>query len=323
MLTSLSAFAQAPAPITTSGTLLANGFPTFIQDSAVPTPLQLGLCDVDNGVDAAGNALGPCLLDPGITNYWAADAMIESVDLNERYLVAMSISAIVEPGLRLLSNDIVVRLRNKNGLKPGNYTVVTPYKNYTLVAAAGDKDIRVVDGLETIISGVGAVAGPPFTIEGPINGNLLTTLTAPPPAGFVGVGAEIIPGVFDGNVLDAPGPNGGVFRVTDPDQIVVAETALFSVQGKLASAAATIDTVTVLSTAFNARRRILTVRVASSQTARPRPTFTARANGAAAVPGNRAGVIRLTAATGLISGLNSITVNSSAGGTASIQVTLP
>jgi hypothetical protein len=335
LISSFTAIAQVP-PVNTSATIAANGFPDFIVDSA---GLQLGLCNVDNGVDAAGNALGPCLLAPGITNFWAADAFIESADLNERYLVAMSISAIVEPGLKILSNDIVVRLRNKNGLVPGNYTVETPYKNYTLPAGAGQKDIRVVDGVETIISCTGAAAcagvvippGPPFAIAGPVFGNLLTAQVGPPaaPAGFVGVGAEIIPGVFDGAPLDAAGPIGGVFRVTDPNGKIVAETTLFSVQGKLFAGAPGVpgvpgavvpDSVTIQSTAFNARRGILTIRVAS--TARPRPTFTATANGVG-LPVTRAGVIRATTATGLISGVNSITVISSAGGTATFTVTLP
>jgi len=324
LISSLTAFAQV-APVTTSSTLAANGFPDFIQDS---TGLQLGLCNVDNGVDALGEALGPCLLEPGITNYWAADAMFESPDLSERYLVAMSISAIVEPGLKMLSNDIVVRLRNKNGLKVGTYTVETPYKNYTLTATAGQKDIRVVDGIENLIAGVGDVPpipGPPFTIDGPVNGNLLTTRIGPPvpPAGFVGTGAEVI---F--SPLDAPGPNGGVFKVTDPDGIVVANVTEFSVQGKLFAGAPGVpgvpgavvaDTVTIRSTAFNARRRILTIRAASSLTARPRPTFTATANGVS-LPVSRAGVIT---AAGLPAGLNSITVISSGGGTASFTVTIP
>jgi len=320
LISSLTAFAQVP-PVMTSPTLGANGFPSYIEDSV---GLQLGLCDVDNGADALGNALGPCLLDVGLTNYWAADAIVESADLNERYLMAMSISAIVEPGIKQLANDVVIRLRNKNGLKVGNYTVVTPYKNYTLTATAGQKDIRVVDGLETIIEGVGAVPGPIFPpaipIDGPIFGNLLTTrndTVNPPPAGFVGTGKEAI---F--STLDAPGPNGGVFRVTDPDGIVVAETDQFSVQGKLLATApggVTTDTVTIRSTTFNARRRILTIRVASSQTTRPRPTFTATANGVS-LPVSRAGVVT---AAGLPAGLTSITVISSAGGTATITVPIP
>lgn len=310
------AFAQE---VTTSG-VLAKGFPTFVQDS---NALQLGLCNVDNGADALGNALGPCLLDPGITNYWAADAIVESADLTKRSLVAMSISAIIEPGIKLIANEIVVRVRDKNGLKAGNYTVVTPYKTYTLPAVAGDTDIREVDGVETIISGVGAVPIPAL-LAGPVTGNLLTTINDtvnPPPAGFVGNGKEL--DTFH-SPLDLPGPNGGVFRVTDPDGIVIAETNKFSIQGKLFVAPPATggpDTVTLRSVRFNARRGIVTVDVDSSQRI-PRPTFTVVANAGTVGPVNRAGIFRITgmpAGTGDVT----VTVTSSAGGTAVFTIPVP
>jgi len=342
LISSLTAFAQV-APISTS-TTLTGGFPDFIVDSA---GLQLGLCNVDNGVDALGEALGPCLLEAGVTNYWAADAIVEDLNAGTRYLVGMSISAIVEPGLRMLSNEIVVRIRNSNGLPAGNYTVITPYKTYTLVSVPGQdgrlpRDIREVDGVENLIAGVGDVPpipGPPFAIDGPVKGNLLTTcFTLPlsaactadptkiPPAGFVGTGAEVI-----SSPLDAPGPNGGVFKVIGPPNEatgpVLAETNEFSVQGKLFAGAPGVpgvpgavvaDTVTIRATTFNARRGILTIRVASS-VPRPRPTFTATTN-AGGVVTVRGGTVRVT---GLPAGLNSVTVVSSGGGTASFSVTVP
>jgi hypothetical protein len=316
LVSGLTAFAQVPpAPIMTSDTVGANGFPTFIVDSA---GLQLGLCDVDNGVDALGEALGPCVLEPGVTNYWAADTIVEDEAAGTRYLASMSIAAIVEPGIRQIGNEIVVRLRNKNGLAPGNYTVVTPYKTYTLTAVAGDRDIRVVDGVETIISGAEAVPFPPaIAIDGPVRGNLLTTLNDPanpPPAGFVGTGAEVIL-----SPIDVAGPNGGEFIVTGPGG-ELARTNLFSVQGRLAAGATgaiTTDTVTIRSVRFNARRRTVTVAVASSVRG---STFTATESTGAGVVTVRRGNITVS---GLTPGFHTINVSSSGGGTAAVSVTIP
>jgi len=299
---SFTAFGQVPPAPMVIGPIGPNGFPLWIQDS---NNVQLGLCNVSNGVDAAGEALGPCVLDPGVTNYYAADAAFESADLTERYLVAMSIAAVAEGRLRLLANEIVVRVRNQNGLKPGTYTAVTPYKTYTLTAVAGDKDIRIVDGGEIDL----ALA--PTTADGPIAGNFLSTTVVTP--GFIGTGEELVS--YPLADPPGPGPNGGVFTVTDPDGIVVANVDQFSVQGRIFTPTPP-DAVTIRSTTFNARRGILTVRVGSS--VRPRPTFTATStSGTVSV---RGGVIRIT---GLASGFNSITVASSGGGTATVQVTIP
>jgi hypothetical protein len=315
VISSLSAFGQ-PVPVVTSDVAGPNGFPTFIQDS---NALQLGLCTVDNGVDALGEALGPCVLEPGVTNYWAADTIVEDEVAGTRYLAGMSIAAIVEPGITQIANEIVVRLRNRNGLTPGTYTVVTPYKTYTLVAVAGDRDIRVVDGVETILSCTPAAcegeipATLPLNIPGPVQGNLLTTLNDPvnpPPAGFVGTGNEVIL-----SPIDAPGPNGGEFIVTGPGGVELARTNLFSVQGMIFTPTPP-DTVTIRSTTFNARRRTLTIRVASSVRG---STFTATANQGGTVTVRRGNIT----ITGLPSGLNSITIASSGGGTASITVPVP
>jgi len=341
LISSLTAFAQV-ALISTSPTVGANRFPDYIVDSA---GLQLGLCDVDNGVDANGDAIGPCLLAPGITNYWAADAMVADAVTGERYLLSMSISAIVEPGLVMLSNDLEIKLRQKQNLAAGTYTVETPYGPYLLTVPGDRKDHVEKFGIESIISCTGAACaegvllpGPPFAIPGPIFGTLLTAKTGPPaaPAGFVGagleIGAETPPGsgiFYQGSPLDVPGPE---FKVTAPNGTVLAQTNLFTVQGKLftgvpgvppAPGAVVTDTVTLQSTTFNARRGILTINVASSQAAL-RPTITALVNNSTIpITLNRAGVLRLTRATGLAPGLNSIRITSSLGGTFTTTVTVP